>query len=155
MTHWLPYIPHPFSIGISIANIKFAFYLEGQNWLPNTGWAIAHPAHPPFIPLTWCKLTYLTEKTYNEFSVFCYCFLLNEETFWLLFWDFCTQQMLSLYLDEHFIIIDKVEIFLEQREVAFLSPSKICEILNSLLKFKFSQILLGGVCVSVYFLPIF
>ena len=27
-------------------------------------------------------------------------------------------------------IYDKVEIFLEQREVAFLSPSKICEKLN-------------------------
>ena len=41
----------------------------------------------------------------------------------------------------------KVEIFLEQREVAFLSPSKICEDLNfstvHLQKFKFSQILLG------------
>ena len=29
----------------------------------------------------------------------------------------------------HFLIV-KVEIFLEQREVAFLSPSKICENLN-------------------------
>ena len=28
------------------------------------------------------------------------------------------------------IILYKVEIFLEQREVAFLSPSKICETLN-------------------------
>jgi hypothetical protein len=28
------------------------------------------------------------------------------------------------------MMIDKVEIFLEQREVAFLSPSKICENLN-------------------------
>ena len=41
----------------------------------------------------------------------------------------------------------KVEIFLEQREVAFLSPSKICKKLNfstvHLYKFKFSQILLG------------
>ena len=41
----------------------------------------------------------------------------------------------------------KVEIFLEQREVAFLSPSKICENLNFSTfhpeKFKFSQILLG------------
>ena len=43
--------------------------------------------------------------------------------------------------------ISKVQIFLEQREVGFLSPSKICENLNfstwHLLKFKFSQILLG------------
>ena len=40
----------------------------------------------------------------------------------------------------------KLEIILEQREVAFLSPSKICENLNfstvHLWKFKFSQILL-------------
>ena len=35
-------------------------------------------------------------------------------------------------------VLGKIEIFLEQIEVAFLSPSKI-----SLLKFKFSQILLG------------
>ena len=28
------------------------------------------------------------------------------------------------------ILVNKVEIILEQREVAFLSPSKICEILN-------------------------
>ena len=41
-----------------------------------------------------------------------------------------------LTINESFIvgkamaIIDKVEIFLEQREVAFLSPSKICENLN-------------------------
>ena len=41
----------------------------------------------------------------------------------------------------------KVEISLEQREVAFLSPSKICKNLNfstvHLQEFKFSQILLG------------
>ena len=41
----------------------------------------------------------------------------------------------------------KVEIFLEQRKVAFLSPSKICENLNFSTvhpeKFKFSQILPG------------
>ena len=41
----------------------------------------------------------------------------------------------------------KVEIFLEQREVAFLSPSKICENLNFSSvrpeKFIFLQILLG------------
>ena len=36
----------------------------------------------------------------------------------------------------------KEEIILEQREVAFLSPSKICEIWISVEKFKFSQILL-------------
>ena len=44
-------------------------------------------------------------------------------------------------------MVGKVEIFLEQREVAFLSPSKICENLNfstvHLKKFKFLQILLG------------
>ena len=44
-------------------------------------------------------------------------------------------------------MVGKVEIFLEQREVAFLSPSKICENLNfstvHLKKFKYSQILLG------------
>ena len=43
--------------------------------------------------------------------------------------------------------INKIEIFLDQREVAFLSPSKICENSNFstvyLWKFKFSQILLG------------
>ena len=43
--------------------------------------------------------------------------------------------------------VKKVETFLEQREVAFLSPTKICENLNfstvHLSKFKFSQILLG------------
>ena len=42
----------------------------------------------------------------------------------------------------------KVEIFLELREVAFLSPRKICENLNFSTvhpeKFKFSQILMGG-----------
>ena len=38
----------------------------------------------------------------------------------------------------------KVEIFLEQREVAFLPPSKICKNLNFFLrKFKFSQIFLS------------
>ena len=37
----------------------------------------------------------------------------------------------------------KVEIFLEQREVAFLSPSKSCENLISVEKFKVSQILQG------------
>ena len=41
----------------------------------------------------------------------------------------------------------KVEIILEQRQVAFLSPMEICENLNFLgwtvEKFKFSQILLG------------
>ena len=41
----------------------------------------------------------------------------------------------------------KVEIFLEQRKVAFLSPSKICENLNFSTvhpeEFKFSQISLG------------
>ena len=41
----------------------------------------------------------------------------------------------------------KIEIFLEQREVAFLSLSKICENLNFSTvhpeKFKFLQILLG------------
>ena len=41
----------------------------------------------------------------------------------------------------------KVEMFLEQKEVAFLSPSKICRNLNFSAvhpeKFKFSQILLG------------
>ena len=36
---------------------------------------------------------------------------------------------LFLELKGEFVII-KVEIFLEQREVAFLSPSKICENLN-------------------------
>ena len=40
------------------------------------------------------------------------------------------------------LTIIKVEIFLEQREVA-LSPSKICENLN-FSTFKFSQILLGN-----------
>ena len=37
----------------------------------------------------------------------------------------------------------KVEIFLEQREVAFLSPSKICENLNFSVEIQFLQILLG------------
>ena len=45
-------------------------------------------------------------------------------------------------------MIDKVDIFLEQREVAFLSPSKVCENLNFSTvhpeKFKFLQILLGN-----------
>ena len=45
------------------------------------------------------------------------------------------------------MMIDKVDIFLEQREVAFLSPSKVCENLNFSTvhpeKFKFLQILLG------------
>ena len=44
-------------------------------------------------------------------------------------------------------IVCKVEIFLEQREDVFLSPSKICENLNFSTvhpeKFKFLQILLG------------
>ena len=44
-------------------------------------------------------------------------------------------------------ILIKIEIFLKQRKVAFLSPSKICENLNFCTvhheKFKFSQILLG------------
>ena len=44
-------------------------------------------------------------------------------------------------------MIDKVDIFLEQREVAFLSPSKVCENLNFSTvhpeKFKFLKILLG------------
>ena len=43
--------------------------------------------------------------------------------------------------------LSKVKIFLEQKEVAFLSPNKICENMNfstvHLYKFKFSQILLG------------
>ena len=38
--------------------------------------------------------------------------------------------MKVLVLDWDSDIFDKVEIFLEQREVAFLSPSKICENLN-------------------------
>ena len=38
--------------------------------------------------------------------------------------------MKVLVLDWDSDIFDKVEIFLEQREVAFLSPRKICENLN-------------------------
>ena len=44
-------------------------------------------------------------------------------------------------------VTSKVEVFLEQREVAFLLPSKICENLNFSTvhpeKFKHSEILLG------------
>ena len=54
----------------------------------------------------------------------------------------------------------KVEMFLEQKEVAFLSPSKICRNLNFSTvhpeKFKFSQILLGDknatyLCAKIIF----
>ena len=37
----------------------------------------------------------------------------------------------------------KVEIFLEQREVAFLSPSKICENLNSSIEIRICENLDG------------
>ena len=53
-----------------------------------------------------------------------------------------TEMATSKVLDHEFNEI-KVEIFLEQREVAFLSPSKICRNLNfqrfTVEKFKFSQ----------------
>jgi hypothetical protein len=54
---------------------------------------------------------------------------------------------ISFDVQEKDNLSDKVEIVLEKREVAFLSPSKISENLNfstvHLWKFKFSQILLG------------
>jgi hypothetical protein len=41
------------------------------------------------------------------------------------------------------LISVKVEIFLEEREVTFLSPNKICENLNFSTEIQISQILLG------------
>ena len=40
-------------------------------------------------------------------------------------------------------MMTKVKIFLEHREVAYLSPSKICENLNFSTENQFSEILLG------------